>query len=121
MVQRLLAPDARSRCTRPDRSSCRMPAALELSAAFDAALRQVERALAADMRTMTGEPARTKLEQLGADLRAQRASAVASGSADPAWVRETVRRVADWAPATELALIAALGQIARANGRGRPA
>ena len=96
-----------------------MTSATDLITAFDAALRQVDRALAANMRTLGGEPARLQLEQLRADLHARRQAAADTGRVDPDWVRDTVRSIVAWAPATEMALIAALGQIARANGRER--
>jgi len=91
--------------------------ALELAAAFDAALRQVDRALAGELRTRGGDPARPQLEHLRDTLEAERGAALARGSADPAWVRTVVRAVVDWTPDTEVALVAALGQIARAGGR----
>jgi hypothetical protein len=90
----------------------------DLAAAFDAALRQVERALGDDMRTLAGASARPELERLRAELHAQRGAAVAAGGADPEWVRRTVRDVVAWAPETELPLVAAIGAIARAS-RGR--
>jgi hypothetical protein len=96
-----------------------MPAAPELIAAFDAALRQVDRAVAADMRTRTGKPAREQLDRLRTELLARRDAAVETAAVDPDWVRDAVRGVVGWAPETELTLIAALGGIARANGRGR--
>ena len=96
-----------------------MPADPALTSAFDTALKQIDRALSADMRTRTGEPARPQLEQLRAELRAHRDRAAEAGDVDAAWVRDAVRSVVAWAPETELTLIAALGAIARANGRGR--
>ena len=79
------------------------PDLTDLAAAFDAALRQVE------------------LERLRADLHAQRAAALEAGGVDPEWVRRTVRRVVEWTPETELALVAALGAIARASLRAHGA
>ena len=94
----------------------RMPDRSALADAFDAALRQVDRALADDMPTLAGErSARPELERLRADLHAQRAAALEAGAADPEWVRRTVRWVVEWAPETELPLVAALGGIARAS------
>jgi hypothetical protein len=95
-----------------------MPVAPELTAALDTALRQVDRALAADMRTRTGSSARPQLEQLRAELRARRADADRAIAVDAEWLRETVRGVVAWAPESELTLVAALGAIARASGRG---
>ena len=98
-----------------------MPPAPELIAALNAALKQVDRALAADMRTRTGDSARSQLEQLRTELRARRDAVGDAANVDAEWLRDTVRRVAGWAPDTELALIAALGGIARANESGRRA
>lgn len=86
-----------------------------LAAAFDHALRQVDRALAgADaMHTADGEPARPRLVQLRDALATERESARARGHVDPEWVRATVRDVAAWTPDSELSLLAALGGIAR--------
>lgn len=86
-----------------------------LADAFENAIRQVDRALAGEMRTATGEPARPMLERLRADLEAHRETARVTGTADPEWVRGVVRWVAEWTPETELTLIAALGRIARAG------
>ena len=89
------------------------PDAAALDAAFDHAVRQVDRALAAGMRTLTGEPAAPRLERLRADLVTQREAARRLGSTDPDWVRDAIRRVADWAPETDVTLLAALGALAR--------
>jgi len=87
-----------------------------LAAAFDHAIAQVDRALAAELRTGAGEPAAPELARLRALLVAERAAAVARGGVDREWVRETVRAVAAWTPDSELSLLAALGGIARAGG-----
>ena len=92
-----------------------MCSAPDLASAFDTALRQVARALSDGMCTADGTPARPQLEQLRTELEAQRAIALDAGIVDPLWVRETVRRVADWSPESELSLLAALGAIARAR------
>ncbi len=94
-----------------------MSDASELGSAFDAALRQVDRALADGLRTRDGAPAADRLAALRTRLEAEREGALRRGSADPEWVRRIVREVAGWTPDTELALIAALGRIARAGGR----
>ena len=86
-----------------------------LVAALDRAIRQVERAIASGMRTRAGDPATPQLERLGAELAAHRASAAAHGAVDRAWVGQAVRSVAEWAPEDEVALLAALGAIARAG------
>lgn len=91
----------------------------DLADAFDRALRQVERALASDLRTASGESAVPELEQLREDLLSAREAALARGAVDAAWVRRTVRGVAGWTPEAELPLLAALGAIARA-GRTPP-
>lgn len=96
------------------------PDAAALAAAFDRAIRQVERAIAGDLRTASGEPAVPELEQLRDDLLSKREAALARGEVDAAWVRRTVRWVAGWTPEAELPLLAALGAIARA-GRTPPA
>ena len=87
----------------------------DLAAALDAALRQVDRAIGDDLRTLDGRSARPELARLRADLHAERAAALARGGADPAWVRRTVRWLVEGTPETELALVAALGAIARAT------
>ena len=91
-----------------------------LAAAFDHAISQVDRALASGGdggSTASGEPAAPYLARLRAALVQEREAALARGAVDGAWVRETVRAVAEWTPHTELALLAALGGIARAGGR----
>ena len=93
-----------------------MPPTPEIVAAFDAALRAVERAVARQMRTRTGEPARAALEQLRAELAAERQAAMGAGGANREAVGRLVRAVDAWAPDGELELIAALGRIARASG-----
>ena len=87
-----------------------------LAAAFDHAIAQVDRALAAGMHTGTGESATPELARLRAALLAEREAAVARGGVDREWVRDTVRAVATWTPDSELSLLAALGGIARAGG-----
>lgn len=91
-----------------------MPHAPDLMTAFADALRKVERALAADMRTRGGEPARPRLERLRDELLAARDGAVAGTPVDAAWVGLVVRDVAGWAPESDVELIAGLGRIARA-------
>lgn len=86
-----------------------------IAAAFDRAVDQVDRALAAGMRTGAGEPAAPELARLRTALVAEREAAVARGGVDRDWVRDTVRAVAAWTPESELSLLAALGGIARAG------
>ena len=90
----------------------------DLMTAFADALRKVERAIAADLRTRAGEPARPLLERLRAELLAARDGAVAGTPVDPAWVGQIVREVAGWAPESDVELIAGLGRIARAAAGG---
>ena len=92
-----------------------MSGATTLGAAFEHAIAQVDRALAAGMHTGAGEPATPELARLRAALVAEREAAVARGAVDRDWVRETVRAVAAWTPESELSLLAALGGIARAT------
>ena len=89
-----------------------MPSAT-LPAAFDNALRQVDRALTDGMPTVAGEPAAPLLERLRGELVAQREASLARGGVDPAWIGATVRWVAEWAPERDVTLLAALGALAR--------
>ena len=88
-----------------------------LGAAFDAALKQVDQALAADLRTQGGASARAELTRLRSELESERTAALQRGAVDPEWVRRVVREVAAWTQETELSLIAALGRIARASAQ----
>jgi len=90
-----------------------MPSAATLPAAFDDALRQVDRALRADIRTLAGDPAAPLLERLRGELVEQREASLQRGGVDSAWIGATVRWVADWAPERDVALLAALGKLAR--------
>lgn len=94
-----------------------MPSSPDLADAFDAALRTVEGAIARQLRTRTGEPARAPLERLRAELVTERQAAMGAGGVDRALVGRLVRDVAIWAPDDDMTLIAALGRIARAAGR----
>jgi hypothetical protein len=84
-----------------------------LPAAFDNALRQVDRALAGGMRTLAGEPAAPLLERLRAELIAQREASLQRGGVDASWIGATVRWVADWVPERDVTLLGALGVLAR--------
>ena len=84
----------------------------ELDSAIDAAVRAVDKALAADMRGADGEPAASHLERLRIRLVAMRDR----GSVDPDELRHMIRSVAKWAPEDDVTLLAALGAIARARG-----
>jgi hypothetical protein len=85
----------------------------ELEVAFNAALTHVERSLAAGLKTMDGDSARSQLEQLERELRVQRDEALERGFVDRDWFQRTVRWVTEWVPETEITLIAALGRIVR--------
>lgn len=84
--------------------------------AFDEVLKAVERALESGMQSATGRDARVELESLRSELQSERASAVERGSVDREWLRAIVQDVAAWTPQTELALLAALGRLAREGG-----
>lgn len=85
----------------------------ELEKAFDAAIGQVQRALARGMTAVDGEPAESQLRKLGSELETQRDHAAKTGAIDRAWFQQTVRWMDVWVPETEITLIAALGRIAR--------
>ena len=85
-----------------------------LETAFDAAISQTEQSLKSGMTTLSGEDARPQLEKLQLDLRNQRDRTAQAGVVDREWLQTTIRSVLEWAPESELALIAALGGIARA-------
>ena len=96
-----------------------LPDSSPLASAFDGALRRVERLLVADAGTADSPAAPAiapRLTRLRAELLAERAVALARGSADHEWVGRTVRDVATWAPEDEIALLAAFGAIARLSG-----
>ena len=86
----------------------------ELDAAFANARRQVERAIAEELRARDGEPAHDRLVALRDAIDREHAEAATHGTVNPDWIARTVRDVAAWTPDTELALLAALGGIHRA-------
>ena len=92
----------------------------ELQRAFDAALRRVAQARAAEMTTIDGSPARALLDRLEEELEAQRVRAIEKGAVDRDWFQRTVRWMDEWVPETEITLIAALGRIARVGPRDIP-
>jgi len=92
------------------------PAAVD--AAFGNALRQVDRAVRARMRTLHGDSAAPQLAQLRAELEAERHAARTRGSLDAEWLRRVIRWVAGWAPESDVSLIAALGGVARLRAPG---
>ena len=91
----------------------------ELESAFDAAIAYTRSTIEAGMRTATGDDARPHLEHLSQELVSYREASVARGSVDREWLQKTIRWVADWAPETDLTLIAALGRIARLPHTGK--
>jgi hypothetical protein len=92
----------------------------QLQLAFDLALARVERLLASDMKTAKGVSARSQLEELEKELKRERGPALERQTVDREWLQKTVRWVVEWVPDNELALVAALGAIARAAPVGLP-
>jgi len=86
----------------------------ELQTAFDAAIAQTRKSLKSGMKTIAGEPAAAHLEKLQQELTLEQARALERGGVDREWFQKTVRDLIEWAPETELSLVAALGRIARA-------
>lgn len=91
----------------------------QLQLAFDLALARVERLLANDMKTVKGVSARPQLEKLEKELKNERTLALQRETVDWEWLQKTVRWVAEWVPDKELALLAALGGIARVAPPGQ--
>ncbi|HMG01157.1 MAG TPA: hypothetical protein VK560_07935 [Gemmatimonadaceae bacterium] len=91
-----------------------MATTAELKTAFDAAIAQTRKSLKAGMKTISGESAAAHLEKLQQDLTLERGRALKRGEVDWEWFQKTVRDLIEWAPETELSLVAALGRIARA-------
>ena len=85
----------------------------ELESAFDAAIAEVQKSMNVGMTAIGGEVATPYLQQLGDELRVERARAVERGTVDTEWFQKTVRRLIEWLPETELTLIAVLGRIVR--------
>jgi hypothetical protein len=94
----------------------RLAQSSDLIAAFDGALSLVQRFLATGMTTINGDSARDYLARLQRELVAERQRASESGTVDTAWLQNTVRWVTEWAPDSQISLIAAFGRIARAEG-----
>jgi hypothetical protein len=90
-----------------------MTNAKEIEAAFDAAIKQAQRAAAEDMAAQDGSSARERLGQLEFRLKTERATALERGAVDRDWVQKTIRWVVEWTPESDLTLLAALGRIAR--------
>ena len=92
-----------------------MPANSDLGKAFEAALAATRREKAAGMVCLDGAPAARFLDQLERELLAEQERASERGFVDKEWFQKTVRWLVEWVPETDLTLIAALGQIARAK------
>jgi hypothetical protein len=85
----------------------------EIEIAFDAAIDLAQRTAAQGMVALDGTSARDRLGQLEFRLQTERAKALEHGVVDRDWVQKTVRWVVEWAPESDLTVIAALGRIAR--------
>lgn len=95
-----------------------MATTAELKAAFDAAIEQTRKSLRGGMKTIVGESAAAHLEKLQQELTLERDQALERGGVDREWFQRTVRDLIEWAPESELSLVAALGRIARATPKG---
>ena len=95
-----------------------MASTAELESAFDAAIAQTRKSMKAGMKAVGGEPAGPYLKKLDEELKLERARAIKRGAVDREWFQSTVRGLIEWMPETELAIIAALGRIARAAPSG---
>jgi hypothetical protein len=95
-----------------------MAADQEIEIAFDAAIDQVRRAIAAGLAADDGRSVREELGQLEFRLQAERAHAIARHTVDRDWVQKTIRWVVDWVPESDLTILAALGRIARLTSPG---
>ena len=92
-----------------------LPARSDLEAAFDAAIQAVNHAIDNEMQSMSGEPAKPQLLSLIDQLQVEREKAVERGRVDPEWFQTIVRWIVEWAPESDLTLIAALGRIVRVS------
>jgi hypothetical protein len=90
---------------------------MDVTRAIDAAVRAADKAIADDMQTLDGRPAGPHLERLRENLLAMRER----GTVGADELRTMIRDVASWAPEDDVALLSALGVIARAGGGGRRA
>lgn len=87
----------------------------QLDEAFDAAIDAVRNCRASAMTCADGSSAEGNLNRLEQELVEERRRALDRGAVDRNWVQKTVRWLVEWAPETDLSLIAALGGIARSN------
>jgi hypothetical protein len=85
----------------------------DLESAFDEAIAHTREWMAAGMTTINGDDAHAQLERLADELTVERERAIERRAIDRAWVQNTVRWLVEWAPESDLTLIAALGRIAR--------
>ncbi|MFL5523082.1 MAG: hypothetical protein ACJ8AF_03135 [Gemmatimonadaceae bacterium] len=92
----------------------------ELESAFDEAIAQVRKCLAAGMTTIKGDDAQPQLEHLAGELSVERERALERRAIDRVWVQKTVRWLVEWTPESDLTLIAALGRIARVAPTVKP-
>ena len=92
----------------------------QLDEAFDAAFEVVRNCRASGATCVDGSSAEDNLNRLEQELIEERARALQRGSVDKDWVQRTVRWLVEWAPETDLTLIAALGGIARARPSTAP-
>lgn len=85
----------------------------ELESAFEDAIDQTRQCIAAGLTTIDGSEARPQLEKFVDELELERGRAIERGSIDREWIRTTVRWLVEWAPESDLTLIAAIGRLAR--------
>jgi hypothetical protein len=87
----------------------------ELDSAFDAAITEVRKCKSAGMMAIDGNSAAEYLEQLGDELTTERVRAIERGRVDREWFQRTVRWLIEWAPESDMTLIAAFGRIIRST------
>jgi hypothetical protein len=87
-----------------------------LAAAIAHAISAVDRAQASGMQTSTGDSAHEELDRLRADLNLEADELREGRTINADRVRAMIRRVAKWAPESDISLLAALGAIARRSG-----
>ena len=90
-----------------------MSKSTEIETAFDSAIDQAQRARAGGMIGRDGSPAGERLGQLEFRLRAERARALERGTVDRDWVQKTIVWTVEWVADSDIAIIGALGRIAR--------
>ena len=92
-----------------------MPDESSLFVSIDRALAVVRGFRSARLVRQDGLPATDDLRQLAAELQHLRVVVRAGGRIDPAWMAELIRGAAAWLPESDIAILAALGAIARAG------